>query len=236
MDNKQPKNMHLDSGRQRTVRILLSLLLVLSLLYVAMEYTSTPTNYSDGFLLEELVQDMEMMPPPESQDMAIETPPDEPVPTVELRVVDKPVEQLETLNEINQQRLNLEGDGEEVNEDDLLPPDPVAVDDNDRILDYRIVEQLPEFPGGMSAYVKWLSKNLRYPLYARQKKIEGKVLVTFIINTDGSVSDIKVAEPVSPTLDQEAIRVMRLMPAWKPGIQDDKPCRTMFAVPVVFML
>ena len=88
----------------------------------------------------------------------------------------------------------------------------------------------------MSAYVKWLSKNLRYPLYARQKKIEGKVLVTFIINTDGSVSDIKVAEPVSPTLDQEAIRVMRLMPAWKPGIQDDKPCRTMFAVPVVFML
>jgi periplasmic protein TonB len=69
-----------------------------------------------------------------------------------------------------------------------------AVDMGDNPLNFRIVEQLPEFPGGMSAYVKWLTDNLKYPLAAQKQKIEGRVVVSFVINRDGSLTDIKVTK------------------------------------------
>jgi protein TonB len=84
--------------------------------------------------------------------------------------------------------------------------------------------------------MKWLTKNLRYPEVARQQGIQGKVVVSFIVNTDGSIAEAKIASSVDPVLDREAMRVIRMMPRWKPGIQNDQPCRTMFAVPIVFKL
>ncbi len=100
----------------------------------------------------------------------------------------------------------------------------------------RVVEQLPEFPGGIVAFMKWLTKNLQYPPSARQQKIEGKVVVTFIVNKDGTISEPKVVTSVSPALDKEAMRLMALMPRWTPGIENGKPCRTMFVIPIVFKL
>ena len=113
---------------------------------------------------------------------------------------------------------------------------PVAVDEDDNPLNFRIVEQLPEFPGGMSAYVKWLTKNLKYPLAAQKQKIEGRVVVSFVINRDGSLTDIKVSKSANPILDSEALRVAKMMPKWKPGLNNNKPCRTLFAVPIDFKL
>ena len=84
--------------------------------------------------------------------------------------------------------------------------------------------------------MKWLTKNLRYPPYARQQKLQGRVVTQFIVNVDGSLSDLKVVQPVDPSLDREALRVLRMMPAWKPGQQDNKPCRTMVCIPIVFKL
>jgi protein TonB len=78
--------------------------------------------------------------------------------------------------------------------------------------------------------------NLKYPVYAQQRKIQGKVMVSFIVNKDGSVADIKVLKSVNPYLDAEALRVMKMMPKWKPGQEKGKPCRTMIAIPVVFKL
>ena len=80
-------------------------------------------------------------------------------------------------------------------------PKAAAVDMGDNPLNFRIVEQLPEFPGGMSAYVKWLTKNLKYPLAAQKQKIEGRVVVSFVINRDGSLTDIKVSKSANPILD-----------------------------------
>ena len=100
----------------------------------------------------------------------------------------------------------------------------------------RIVEQLPEFPGGMTAFVQWLTRNLKYPEAARSQKLQGRVVLSFIVNKDGSVSQVKVARSVNPLLDREALRVIRMMPPWKPGIQNNEPCRTMIAVPIVFQL
>ena len=88
----------------------------------------------------------------------------------------------------------------------------------------------------MTAYMKWLTKNLKYPDIARDQRLQGKVIVQFIVNKDGTIADAKVVKSVTPSLDREAMRVIRMMPAWKPGIQDDKPCRTMIAVPIVFKL
>ena len=84
--------------------------------------------------------------------------------------------------------------------------------------------------------MKWLTKNLRYPPAAQQHKVQGKVVAQFIVNKDGTVSDIEILKPVDPSLDREALRVLRMMPKWKAGMQDAKPCRTQVCIPIVFKL
>ena len=100
----------------------------------------------------------------------------------------------------------------------------------------RTVEQIPEFPGGIVQFMKWITHNLRYPPQAQQQKIQGKVIVSFIINKDGSISAPTIVQSVDPLLDHEAMRVIKMMPRWKPGIENGKPCRTMFAIPINFVL
>ena len=118
--------------------------------------------------------------------------------------------------------------------DEQTPPN--VAEQAEEPIQFRIVEQYPEFPGGMTEYMKWLTRNLRYPDIARSQKIQGKVVVQFIVNQDGTIADAKVVKSVNPHLDREAMRVIRMMPSWKPGIQDNKPCKTMVAVPIVFKL
>ena len=113
---------------------------------------------------------------------------------------------------------------------------PVATDMNDNPLNFRIVEKLPEFPGGMVEFMKWITSNLRYPQAARDQKIQGKVVVGFIIGKDGTVSELKVVHKADPLLDAEALRVLRRMPKWKPGEDKGKPCLTYFCIPVNFVL
>ena len=120
-------------------------------------------------------------------------------------------------------------------EKDVVPAVPLLK--NDDPLSFRIVQQIPEFPGGMAAFTQWLTHNLKYPPVAQQQRIEGKVIVSFIINKDGSASELKIEQSANnPYLDQEVLRVMARMPKWKPGIENDKPCRTMMAVPIIFAI
>ena len=113
---------------------------------------------------------------------------------------------------------------------------PEAVDMYDAPVDFRVVEDLPQFPGGAVEFMKWLTKNLKYPSSAQQKKIQGRVVAQFIVNKDGTISDLVLVEKVSPELDREALRVLRMMPNWTPGVMDAKPCRTKVCIPVVFKL
>jgi protein TonB len=116
------------------------------------------------------------------------------------------------------------------------PEKPAVVDMESNPLNFRVVEELPEFPGGATELMKWLTENLRYPASAQQRKQQGKVVAQFIVNTDGSLSDFKIVNSVSPDLDREALRVLRMMPPWKAGQQHQKPCRTMVCIPIVFKL
>ena len=109
--------------------------------------------------------------------------------------------------------------------------EPINLNDAETL---KIVEQLPEYPGGMVEFMKWLTVMLKYPDAALKRKIEGKVMVSFIVNVDGSVSDIKIVQGAHKLLDDEALRVVRLMPKWKPGLEGGRPCRTMISIPIVF--
>ena len=99
---------------------------------------------------------------------------------------------------------------------------------------YEHPEVMPEYPGGMSAMVEFLSKNVKYPKDAAKQKVEGRVLVWFVVETDGSLTDVKVAKKVFPSLDAEAVRVVKTMPKWTPGKHNDQPVRVRFALPIVF--
>jgi TonB family protein len=98
------------------------------------------------------------------------------------------------------------------------------------------VELAPSFPGGLEAFYKYLKKNQRYPRSAIQSGTEGRVIVTFVVERDGSLTDIKVKRGVSPDMDDEALRLIKESPKWRPGIQNDKPVRVQYSVPIDFKL
>lgn len=101
---------------------------------------------------------------------------------------------------------------------------------------YDVVEEMPQFPGGPSALFEYLSKNVNYPEDAEQSGVQGRVVLSFIIDNDGSVTDIKVQKSLFPSLDAEAVRVVKTMPKWVPGKQDGFYVRVKYNVPVTFRL
>ena len=108
------------------------------------------------------------------------------------------------------------------------------VEDPNKVFD--VVEQTPSFPGGDAALMRFLSTNVHYPAVAEENGIQGRVVVTFIIERDGSISDVKVVKSVDPSLDKEAVRVIESMPRWKAGTQNGEPVRVKYTMPVTFRL
>ena len=102
---------------------------------------------------------------------------------------------------------------------------------------FEVVEVMPEFPdGGMPGLMNFLSNNIKYPVNAQKRGVQGRVSVQFIVNADGSISDVGIIRAVDPDLDGEAVRVISTMPKWKPGTQRGKPVRVKYTVPVMFRL
>ena len=101
---------------------------------------------------------------------------------------------------------------------------------------YQVVEQMPTFKGGDAALMKYLSENIKYPEAAEKAGEQGRVVVSFTVEKDGAVADVKVARSVTPTLDAEAVRVIKAMPNWVPGKQDGQLVRVRYNVPVSFKL
>lgn len=101
---------------------------------------------------------------------------------------------------------------------------------------FMVVEEMPEFPGGTTELLNYLKNNVKYPAVAKENGIEGRVMVTFVVNKDGSICDVEIVKPVNPALDKEALRVVQGMPKWKPGMQRGKNVRVKFTLPVSFRL
>jgi TonB family protein len=101
---------------------------------------------------------------------------------------------------------------------------------------FDVVEQMPSFPGGKEALMKFISENVKYPKEAEEKGLQGRVVVRYIIEKDGSISEVEIAKSVNEYLDAEAIRVVNAMPKWIPGKQKGEPVRVKFTLPITFRL
>ena len=101
---------------------------------------------------------------------------------------------------------------------------------------FDVVEQMPSFPGGQSALLQYLSSNIKYPVVAEENGVQGRVIVTFVVEKDGSITDVRVVKSVDPSLDKEAQRVVKSMPKWIPGKQNGSAVRVKYTVPVTFRL
>jgi protein TonB len=111
---------------------------------------------------------------------------------------------------------------------------PAVLDENEIVHD--VVEQMPSFPGGDAALTQYLSSNVKYPAVAVENGIQGRVVCKFVVERDGSITDVRVVKSVDPSLDKEAVRVIRAMPRWFPGRQNGAAVRVNYTVPVRFSL
>ena len=120
----------------------------------------------------------------------------------------------------------------------MMAQTPVQSDSiENEIVELTVVEQMPEFPGGQNALIQYLSQNIRYPLIAKENKIQGRTLVSFIVEKDGKISNVQVLRSSGDMmLDREAMRVIRTMPRWRPGYMKGQPVRVQYQVPITFKL
>jgi len=156
----------------------------------------------------------------------------------------KPEEELKTQDQLNENKsaigaLDVKGNDDkegkvmELKENVVQPEKPKDETEN-KVFD--VVEQMPSFPGGQGALMQWLGSNIKYPVVAEENGIQGRVIVQFVVEKDGSVTDVKVVKSVDPSLDKEAARVVKSMPKWIPGKQNGAPVRVKYTVPVTFRL
>lgn len=223
---------------KRLTNYLLGLVVVLSFLFVGLEYNSQSRTFNlDDELPDDIFEEMEVLPEMEKNEMVSAAKPTAaPSITTKIKAVDTPVTLPEKVNMRNEEE---EEGNEATRQQNETPttaieqpvPEPIA-DDNKP----RIVQQMPEYPGGIVEFMKWLQRTLRYPPTAQQQGIQGSVMVSFIVNVDGTITEQKVVRGVNEELDAEALRVISNMPKWKPGLDNGKPCRTLFAIPIVFKL
>ena len=225
MQLKKSPNASLED--KKLTYVLIGLVLVLSICYVAFEWTEKEvTKYevtdTDFFFEEEI----------DSQQTTQETPPPPPPPAVQevevLNVVEDDVE-TETIE------INTEDDKDV--EVVIAPPVEAPVEEEEEEVIFMVVETMPEFPGGQQALFKYLGENVKYPVIAQENGIQGRVICQFVVNKDGSIVDVVVVRSSGePSLDKEALRVINSMPKWKPGKQRGKPVRVKYTVPVNFRL
>ena len=134
--------------------------------------------------------------------------------------------------------FTVEGNDEEAGEvlkakEVIAEPEPPKVEET-KVFD--VVEEMPQFPGGQAALLEYLAKNIKYPVVAEENGVQGRVIVTFVVERDGSITDVKVVKSVDPSLDKEAARVVKSMPHWIPGKQNGSAVRVKYTVPVTFKL
>ena len=232
---EEKKSAKADLDNRRVQGFLLGVILVLAVLFVALEYdlTASGDDY-DPEALENIVKELDLEALKEEERIPLIKEPVKEIPQSadKLNVVeDEP--QVELKDELPPPENDVDMKTVDEVED---PEQPTVVDMENNPLNFRVVEELPEFPGGATEFMKWLTKNLRYPSSAQQRKVQGKVVAQFIVNKDGSISNLELLQRVDPSLDREALRVLGMMPRWKAGQQNAKPCRTQVCIPIVFKL
>ena len=156
----------------------------------------------------------------------------------------KPEEEMKTQDELNENKtaigaFDVKGNDEEGGTvlkavEEIATPEPPKHEEENKVFD--VVEQMQSFPGGQDALMSFLRDHIKYPAVAEENGIQGRVTVQFVVEKDGSVTDVRIMKSVDPSLDKEAERVVKSMPKWIPGKQNGSPVRVNYYVPVVFRL
>lgn len=225
------KSPEADLEKRKPVFTEIGLIVVLSMVLVAFEWTWTDVNVNVK-ANDNLVQvEEEIVPITRQED---NTPP----PTPEMPRALDVLNIVDDLVDIDEDFEILTSEFSEDAAVDFTQIYQPAVEDareeSDEI--FRIVEQMPEFPGGEQALYKYIADNIRYPIIAEENGIYGKVYVQFVVNEKGEVTNVELFRGVDPHLDREALRVVQSMPRWKPGKQRNMYVKVAFIIPVNFVL
>lgn len=209
---------------------LMGYVIVLSLMFVAFEWSERDKKIDMSGQVQDIIAEEEMIPITEQQTTPPPPPPPQEVQKVEevLKIVENDVQVEET------QIMSSEDDNTAVEIKEVAAP--VVVEEVVEEEIFQVVEEMPEFPGGMGELMKFLGNNIKYPAVAQENGIQGRVIIQFVVEKDGSVANPVVAKGVDPALDKEALRVVKSMPKWKPGKQRGKAVRVKYTVPVTFRL
>ena len=225
MEEKKSPKANLENKKLMFMQI--GMVISLLIAWLAFEHKSYDKREIDESLLNrEVVLDEEMVEITKQEEQKPQ-PMETPQQTTQLEIVDDDVE-TEDLN------INAEVEQNEVIEE-YVAPEVVEEEVVEQEI-FQIVEEMPAFPGGEAKLMEYVGKNIKYPQIARETGIQGRVFIGFVVEPDGSVSNVKLLRGIGGGCDEEAMRVVKSMPKWKPGKQRGKAVRVSYQIPVFFKL
>ena len=223
---KSPKA---DLEGKKSTSLLIGYVLALAVMFIAFEWSERDKKVTTDTGIAELLFEEEIIPITEQEQKQAPPPPPEAPKAEEI------IQIVENDAEVEESTIQASDETDKAVEVKYVPVE-VEEEEVEEQQIFQVVEEQPEFPGGMSECMKWLGKNIKYPTISQENGVQGRVIVQFVVNRDGSIVDAVVARGVDPYLDKEALRVVSMMPKWKPGKQRGKEVRVRFTLPVMFRL
>ena len=225
MEEKKSPKANLENKKLMFIQI--GLIISLALAWLAFEHKSYDKREIDPSLLRTAEVVEEEMVDITKQEEQKPQPVEVPKQTTQLEIVqdDVEVEDIEINAEVEQNEVIEEYVAPEIEEEEVVEQEI-----------FQIVEEMPSFPGGEQKLLEYVAKNTKYPQIARESGIQGRVFIGFVVETDGSISNVKVLRGIGGGCDEEAVRVIKSLPKWKPGKQRGKAVRVSYQIPVNFKL
>lgn len=224
MEAKKTKKADLEN--KKTIFVQIGLIVALAVILAAFEWKTyekkelvLTERVAKEVVQEEIIQTTQEVKPP---------PPPPPKQVTVLNIVEDDVE--------IEDEIEIDADADMDTEVEEYIPVVMEEEEVEEAEIFTVVESMPEFPGGQIAMMKYLNKNMEYPQMARESGIHGRVYVTFVVETDGRVTDIRILRGIGGGCDEEAVRVVENMPKWTAGKQRGKPVRVQFNLPIIFTL
>jgi protein TonB len=220
------KNPKVDLENKKSIFFEIGLIIALLIVFAAFEYKSYDKQTID--LTQRVVENIQEELIPITEQKVKPPPPPPPKQVTQIKIVEDDVEVDEDID------IDVEADDETVFEE-YIPPE----EEEEEVVEaeiFTVVESMPEFPGGMGELMKYLAENIKYPPLAKESGIQGRVFINFVVEPDGSISNVKVLRGIGGGCDEEAVRVVAKMPKWKAGMQRGKPVRVSYNLPVKFTL
>lgn len=224
---EKKKSVKADLENKRFLFLEIGLIITLALIYFAFEYkTFDKIEYSN---MQRVVDDTPEELTPITEQKVVLPPPTPPPQVTLIKVVDNDVD-VEVDIEVN---IDFDEDVA-MEEYQFVPVEEEEEVEEEHI--FLVVENMPEYPGGEAGMYNFINKNIEYPRMAKESGISGRVFITFVVERDGSVTDVSVLRGIGGGCDEEAIRVIKMMPKWSPGKQRGKPVRVQYRMPIKFTL